>query len=302
MTVNEQLTLMGVFAHPDDEVFIGATLAKYSDRGVRTVLVTATRGEEGEILDPDLVPDEVRGRLGEIREAELRRSAEILGISQLYVLGFRDSGMAGTPANEDSRNFHNADPDDALERLVRIVRHEKPQVVITDDERGTYGHPDHLAAHRASVAAFDAASDPGLFPDAGPGPWQVQKLYYPAFSRTVFQRMRDLLRDRGIPWGPEGESEEWLNFTVDDDLITTHIDAMPYRSRVQDAMRAHRTQIPSDDPWLTLPDHVIAQLQLQDTFRRGRCLVTAPLPEDDLFAGIDPSRGLLSSTHAASGD
>src|SRR5438045_3975706 len=116
MTENQR-TLLAVFAHPDDEVWVGATMAKYADLGVRTVMVTSTLGEEGEIRDPDLDPDEARERLGEIREAELRRSAEILNIGEIHVLGFRDSGMAGTPANEDPRNFHNADPEEAVGRL-----------------------------------------------------------------------------------------------------------------------------------------------------------------------------------------
>src|SRR5947209_10964781 len=122
MHMDEPLTLMAVLAHPDDEVWLGASLAKYADEGVRTVLVTATLGEEGEIRDPDLDPEEARARLGEIREAELRRSGQILGISQLYILGYRDSGMAGTPANQDPRNFHNAALQDAVGRLVRIIR------------------------------------------------------------------------------------------------------------------------------------------------------------------------------------
>ena len=184
---HQGLTLMAVLAHPDDEVWVGATLAKYANLGTRTVLVTATLGEEGEIRDPDLDPDEARQRLGEIREAELRRSADIFGISQLYTLGFRDSGMAGTEANQDPRNFHNADPQEATGRLVRIIRQERPQVIVTDNERGSYGHPDHLAANRTTLAAFDAAGDATQYPDSGTVPWQPQKLYYTAFARIRLQ-------------------------------------------------------------------------------------------------------------------
>lgn len=196
----QDLTLMAVFAHPDDEVWTGAAMATYAKEGVRTVLVTATLGEEGEIHDPDLDPEEARGRLGEIRRAELDRSAAIFGIDTVHILGYRDSGMAGTPANENPANFHNADHEEAVGRLVRLIRQERPQVLITDNERGTYGHPDHIAAHRITVAAFDAAGDQSRFPEAGPA-WQPQKLYYTAFPRSSFVRMRDLMRERGCVVG-----------------------------------------------------------------------------------------------------
>jgi LmbE family N-acetylglucosaminyl deacetylase len=253
---------------------------------VRTVLVTATLGEEGLIRDPDLDQDEARPRLGEIRDQELRRSAEILKISQLYILGYRDSGMAGTPENDDPRNFHNADPQEALARLVRIVRRERPQVIVTDNERGTYGHPDHLAAHRTALAAFDAAADAERFPEDGLAPWQPLKLYYTAAARSDFERMGELAREYGISWGDEEESDEWLDFTVPDEVITTRVDSSPYRKLVRDAMRVHRTQIAPDDPWLNLPEELDRQLEQSDAFVRARSLVDASLPEDDLFAGI----------------
>src|SRR4029079_4506546 len=136
---------MAVHAHPDDEVvFTGGTLAQYGDRGVRTVLVTATGGEEGEIHDPDLVEEEARPRLREIRLGELRRGIEVLGISDLELLGYRDSGMVGTEPNARPDNFHNADMDEATQKLVALVRKFKPQVLITYDEFGAYGHPDHI--------------------------------------------------------------------------------------------------------------------------------------------------------------
>lgn len=296
----QNLTLMTVFAHPDDEVWTAATVAKYSDEGVHTVLVTCTRGEEGEIHDPDLDPEEARSRLGEIRESELRRSVQIIGISQLYLLGYRDSGMAGTPANEDSRNFQNADAAEAAGRLVGIIRRERPQVIITDNERGTYGHPDHLAAHQTTVAAFDAAGDPERFPDAGLA-WQPQKLYYTAFARSDFLRMREVMREHGSSWGGDEESDQEFDFTVSDDAITTRIDVLPYRSRTRDAMRAHRTQISADDPWLNFPEDLMAELQWRDTFIRARSLVEAALPETDLFAGLRESLEPVASNHAPGG-
>jgi mycothiol conjugate amidase Mca len=284
--MSDGLRLMAVFAHPDDEVWAGAALAKYGAEGVRTVLVTATLGEEGEIRDPDLDADAVRGRLGEIREAELRQAIEVFGIDALYILGFRDSGMAGTPANDDPRNFHNAEPEEAVGRLVGIIRRERPQVLITDNERGTYGHPDHIAAHRTTLAAFDAAGDEGRFPDAGRA-WQPLKLYYTAFARSSFVRMREVLREHGVSWGDEEQDiEELLDFTVPDEEVTTRVPIGRYLPLMRQAMLVHRTQIAPDDPFLTIPEELGAMVMGESTFTRARSLVDAPLPEDDLFAGV----------------
>lgn len=280
-------TLMAVFAHPDDEVWTGAAMAKYGREGVRTVLVTATRGEEGEIRDPDLDVEEARPRLADIREQELRASARIFGIDQLDFLGYRDSGMVGTEANAHPANFHNAPLEEATARLVRIIRRERPQVLITDNERGTYGHPDHIAAHRTTVAAFEAAGDPDRFPEAGAA-WQPQKLYYTAFPRSAFVRLRQMLDEHGLSWGDgEAEVEDALDFTVPDDQITTWIEIGPYLPLMRQSMRAHRTQITADDPFLNIPDEVALQVMHQATFTRARSRVEAPVPEHDLFAGLE---------------
>jgi mycothiol conjugate amidase Mca len=283
---DQSRALLAVFAHPDDEVWVGATLAKYADLGVRTIMVTATLGEEGEIRDPDLNPEEAKERLGEIREAELRRSAEILNVGQVYILGFRDSGMAGTPANEHPENFHNADPGEAVGRLVRIIRKERPQVVITDNERGTYGHPDHLAANRTALAAFEAAGDPSRFPEQGLEPWEPKKLYYAAFPHSDFVRLAQLMKERGIQWGSEEEAEEAVDFTTPDEEVTTRVEIGPYGPRVREAMQAHRTQIAQDDPFMSMPEDLMAEVFRANAFTRVRSLVEAALPEDDLFAGL----------------
>src|SRR5262245_7910064 len=143
--MTEPLTLMIVHAHPDDEVIgSGGTLARYSDEGVQTVLVTATLGEEGEIVVADLNTPEVKARLAEVRREELRRAAAILGITHQEFLGYRDSGMAGTPANDHPDCFHQADMEEATGRLVRLVRAYRPQVLVSYNEHGGYGHPDHI--------------------------------------------------------------------------------------------------------------------------------------------------------------
>src|SRR5579863_7374441 len=148
---------MAVHAHPDDECSNGGTLARYSAEGCNTVLVTCTNGEEGEIVDPDMDVETIKPRLGDVRLGELNAAVGVLGIRHLEVLGYRDSGMVGTPANDDPRSFNRADPDEATRRLVALMRRYRPHVVYTYDENGGYGHPDHLMAHRTTVAAFDAS-------------------------------------------------------------------------------------------------------------------------------------------------
>ena len=181
---------MSVHAHPDDEASKGAgTVARYATEGIRAALVCCTGGEEGEILNPAADTPEVRADLGAVRMAELRASVDAIGYAELYLLGYRDSGMAGTEANARADNFANAPLDEAVGKLVAVIRREQPQVLVTyGDERAFYEHPDHIRVHEISVVAFDAAGDADRFPDAG-APWQPSKLYYSGFS---FRRIRAL--------------------------------------------------------------------------------------------------------------
>lgn len=286
MTRHQPLTLMAVHAHPDDEVLAGGVMARASTEGIRTVLVTATRGEEGEIVAPELNTAEVRHRLGHIRTEELSRAADILGISELYFLGYRDSGMAGTATNENRHNFHNADMHEAVSRLVRLIRQTRPHVLITYDEKGTYGHPDHIAAHRITVAAFDAAGDPKRYPAQGLRPWQPLKLYYAAFGRSGMRRFMNLFVERGLPLPFEGRREAFESIAVPDERISARVDVGDFVLQKQAAMRAHRTQIPSEHPFLTMPDDVALEALGFETFIRERSLVPAPDFEDDLFSGV----------------
>jgi len=154
-------TLLAVHAHPDDESSKGAgTFARYADEGVRTVIVTCTGGEAGDILNPAMDNPGNLERMPELRRQELAKALEILDVSQHYFLGYRDSGMPDTETNKHPDAFANADLDEAVGRLVRIIREERPQVVLTYDENGGYPHPDHVRTHEVSVAAFDAAGDP----------------------------------------------------------------------------------------------------------------------------------------------
>src|SRR3982075_2914449 len=187
--------LLAVHAHPDDECLgRGGILARYGAEGVRTVLVTCTDGAVGEISDPALATPE---NLAEVRSKELDESVRILDVSRLVKLGYRDSGMAGTADNDNPASFNQANIDEAIERVVGVIRAEQPQVVVTYDGRGGYGHPDHIRAHQVAVAPFEAARDPNRFPAAVPaGP--PSRLYYSVVPRSAMLRFMERLREAGI--------------------------------------------------------------------------------------------------------
>lgn len=283
----QPLTLMAVHAHPDDECSTGGTLARYSAEGVTTILVTCTGGEEGEIVDPDMDVAELKPRLGDVRLGELNAAVGVLGITHLEMLGYRDSGMAGTPANEDPRSFNKADPDEAIRRLVKLIRHYQPHVLFTYAEDGGYGHPDHLMAHKITVAAFDAAADAGYAPEAGPA-WTPLKLYYHSWMiRSRFQALWYALRERGLPitYG-EPDAQEPPARGTPDEMLTTLIDVRPYTRARIDSLRAHRSQIKRESTFLNLPEDVEQEYLGTEGFIRVRTRVEAPDVEDDLFAGL----------------
>ena len=200
-------TLLAVHAHPDDESSKGAaTMARYADQGVRVVVVTCTGGEAGEILNPAMDKPGVLEQMPELRRQELAKALEILGVTAHHWLGYRDSGMADSETNSHPDAFANADLEEATGRLVALIRAERPQVVLTYDERGGYPHPDHIRTHEVSVAAFEAAGDPDRFPEAGP-PYQPLKLYYHAtFSRARLEMIHQGVVARGI----DSPFAEWL--------------------------------------------------------------------------------------------
>ena len=172
------LRVLSIHAHPDDEASKGAaTMAKYHDDGVRTVLVTCTGGEAGDILNPAADTEETRADLGGVRQRELEDAVRIIGYDALYLLGYHDSGMPDTETNARPDNFANADLDEATGRLVEIVRRERPHVIVGYARDRRYAHPDHVRVHEITVLAFERAADPEWYPDAG-APWQPLKLYY----------------------------------------------------------------------------------------------------------------------------
>ncbi|WP_026369130.1 N-acetyl-1-D-myo-inositol-2-amino-2-deoxy-alpha-D-glucopyranoside deacetylase [Kallotenue papyrolyticum] len=282
----EPLTLMIVHAHPDDEAIgTGGTLARYADEGVRTVLVTCTLGEEGEIVVPEWDTPDHHARLGEIRYEELRAAAALLGVQHLELLGYRDSGMMGRPSNAHPECFWQADLDEATARLVRLVRRYRPQVLVSYNEQGGYGHPDHLQAHRITVAAFDAAGDPRRYPEAG-RPWTPLKLYYISFRRALWLTVWQRMRERGLPT-PMDAADFDAGGYVDDPRTTTTIDVSRYLARKLEAIRVHRTQIRPDWSWLAVPEDLRDELLTCEHFIRVASRVPVPPGEEtDLFAGV----------------
>jgi len=292
------LCVLTVHAHPDDEASKGApTIAKYAAQGVRTVLVCCTGGEEGDLQNPalrepgqpcfGLTRDEEKARLVELRPAELARSAEIIGFDDVVMLGYRDSGMKDSPANEHPDCFHQADLDEAVGRLVRHIRTYRPQVLITyGDDHSGYPHPDHVRVHEISVLAHERAGDPAWYPEHGE-PWAPSKLYFTVWSRARLLAIHDaMLRLRGSsPY-----DERWLNRPSQDERITTRIDIGEYLYARTGALHAHATQIdPTESWWFGLSDAELAEVYPYEDWVLARSSVgpvDPPELETDLFAGI----------------
>ncbi len=282
--MTERRTLLAVHAHPDDEcIGTGGVLARYAAEGARTILVTCTDGAVGEISDPALAtPD----NLAEVRSRELDESVRILNVSRLVKLGYRDSGMAGTHDNDNPASFNQANFDEAVERVVKVMRAEQPQVVITYDERGGYGHPDHIRAHQVAVAAYAASGDQSRFPAAGPA-WAPTRLYYSVVPRSAMLRFIERLRAAGIetPFSrpdsdtaPEGADPP---FGVDDDKVTTSVDVSAYIAAKRAALEAHRTQMGPEQFFMKLPQELFAEAFGRESFQR--VAGSGPTPETDLF-------------------
>jgi N-acetyl-1-D-myo-inositol-2-amino-2-deoxy-alpha-D-glucopyranoside deacetylase len=283
-----------VHAHPDDETIgTGATMAKYAADGAHVCLVTCTLGEEGEVVVPHLahLAADKADALGQHRIGELADAMRALGVSDHRFLGgagrWRDSGMMGLPTNDDPACFWQADLDLAVGELVRVIREVRPQVVITYDENGGYGHPDHIQAHRVAVAGFDAAGDPARYPDAGE-PWSPTKLYYTAFPKSFLRLGYEALKELGeeAPFGVTSPDD--LPFGDPDEIVTTEIDAREHLDAKMAAMRAHATQIEVDGPFFALSNHVGHRAFGMEFYRavRGPVGRRGEDRETDLFDGV----------------
>jgi mycothiol S-conjugate amidase len=252
--------------------------------GVKTVLVCCTGGEEGDILNPAMDNDDVRSRLAEVRAQELDRAAEVIGYDHVVRLGYRDSGMPDSPANQHEECFAAADTDEAVGRLVAVIREHRPNVIVTysDDQQG-YMHPDHLKVHDITVPAFEAAGDPDRYPEAGE-PWQPQKLYYTVWSRARMVATHEKFQELGLE---SPFDQRWFDRPSQDDRITTQIEISEFGDVRRQALLAHATQIDPDSPfWFGLPPDVARTVHPYDDYVLARSLVDTDVPETDLFAGV----------------
>ncbi|HXZ62264.1 MAG TPA: mycothiol conjugate amidase Mca [Acidimicrobiales bacterium] len=282
----ERLCLLSVHAHPDDEASKGApTVARYHAEGVRTVLVCCTGGEEGDILNPAMDTPEVRADIGRIRMAELDAATEIIGYDETVLLGYRDSGMPDSEANENPDSFAQADIEEAVGKLVEVIRRERPQVVITyGDDQSEYPHPDHLRVHEISVLAFDSAGEPGRFPEAGP-PFAPSKLYYSVWSGERFRKIHEKFLELGLE---SPFDEKWLKRMTRTEPYTTTIDVEGYAHVRAEALKAHATQVdPNSKFWFGLPPEVLRDIHPVEEFRLAWSRVgPTDVTEDDLFAAV----------------
>ncbi|MQY25487.1 PIG-L family deacetylase [Nocardia aurantia] len=269
--MTDRPTIMAVHAHPDDEVIgTGGIFARYAAEGIRTVLVTCTNGEQGDApggIKPG-EPGHDESAVRALRLGELRESAAILGIEHVELLGYRDSGMDGWDANQDPGAFRNVPVEQAAARLADLMRHYRPQVVVTYDENGNYGHPDHIQANRIALAAA-AATD---IPD---------KLYYTAIPRESSREMFEGLKARGLV-----DFEPPEDFGTPMDRITTFVDVAAHVQRKVKALEAHGSQSDSV-PFLRMPFEFQQMIFATESFvRHFNRVDAAPAQETDLFAGL----------------
>ena len=273
--------LLGAFAHPDDEGIVSGALLQYSTSGVETGLVCATRGEVGEIADPALATPE---NLGQVREGEMRAAAEVLGVHNLWFLDYRDSGMAGTPENADARAFAQASAAEVVGKLVKIIREFRPQVIITFDESGAYGHPDHIAIYRYTTSAFHAAADAVQYPDLGPA-HSVSKLYYSSFPRSALQAIGEWMSTQNYEGSFSGLDPEKLG--MPDEQINVWLNVEPWREQKDRSRSMHRTQLDPNNLMAKIPEEIQRNWRSHERYQLAASRVGPDVPgENDLFARI----------------
>ena len=275
----QQLTLMAVHAHPDDESSsTGGVLARYSDEGVRTVLVTCTNGEYGD--GPEHVKPGQDGhdpeQVAKTRRAELELACEHLGVTHLEMLGYHDSGMPDWEFKDHGHVFCQVPLDESVGRLVELIERYRPDVIVTYDDNGGYNHPDHLRAHEVAVAAFESSRVPS-------------KLYFIARRRRDWQKLAAAMEAAGI------EIPSRMRNTPDPEMvkrmeevearITTSVDTTAVADRKRAALAAHASQL-DESWWVRLPPETVSEVFVEETFIRAEDRTGAPVPEDDLFSGL----------------
>lgn len=287
--MSAQKRLLLVHAHPDDETINnGITMAKYAQEGAKVTLVTCTRGEEGEVLVEELgnLASNRDDKLGEHREIELKNAMKLLGIEDYRFLGapdkkWRDSGMIGTPQNERSDVFWQANLEEVAQELVKIILETKPQVLITYDEFGGYGHPDHIKANQVAMKAADLAATQG---------WKISKIYWNTMPRSVIQNGIEKMKEVGSSFFG-AESADDLPFAKPDELVSTVIRGVEYVPQKLEAMKAHATQIAVDGPFFALSNNLGLSVWGDEYYTLVKGEKSEPFDSEgreiDLFAGIN---------------
>jgi N-acetyl-1-D-myo-inositol-2-amino-2-deoxy-alpha-D-glucopyranoside deacetylase len=286
--VSTEKRLLLVHAHPDDETINnGVTMAKYAAEGARVTLITCTRGEEGEVLVESLasLASNQEDKLGEHREIELANAMKYLGVRDFRFLGFptkswRDSGMMGSEQNNRKDVFWQADLDEAAKELVKVILEIKPQVLVTYDEIGGYGHPDHIKAHQVAMRAAELAENQG---------WKISKIYWNTMPKSVIQMGIDKMKEIGSNFFG-AESVDDLPFAKPDELVTTVINAPEFVSHKLAAMKAHETQISVDGPFFALSNNLGMSVWADEYYTLAKGERSAPYDENgreiDLFSGV----------------
>jgi N-acetyl-1-D-myo-inositol-2-amino-2-deoxy-alpha-D-glucopyranoside deacetylase len=281
----EGIRILLVHAHPDDETINnGATMAKYAAGGAGVTLITCTRGEEGEVLVPGLVhlASSDQDQLGTHREGELALAMKELGITDFRFLGaplvkFRDSGMMGTKPNNNPDVFWQADIETASQYLVEVIEEVKPHILITYDEFGGYGHPDHIQAHRIAMRASEIAN------------WQIQKIYWNTMPKSVLAQGIAKMKEIGSDFFG-AETVDDLPFAKDDSLVTTLVDGSKFVDSKLAAMKAHETQITLDGPFFALSNNLGLQIWGDEYYTLVKGEKSEPFDEQgretDLASGI----------------
>ncbi len=289
--------LLLVHAHPDDETTSsGVTMARYAAEGAQVTLVTCTLGEEGEVLVESLahLAAAQDDQLGPHRMTELAAAMEVLGVSDYRFLGgpgrWRDSGMMGEPSNDRADCFWRADLLEAAAELVAIIREVRPQVLVTYNEFGGYGHPDHIQAHRVAMYAYELASVPSFRPQLGPA-WQISKVYWAAIGKSFIQKGMDALVAAGGTGFFGVTNADDLPFVVADEDLTTMVDGLQFERAKMLALRKHASQITEDSPFFEMTELLGPGAMGYETFvlvagELGTASTDENGWESDLFDGI----------------
>jgi N-acetyl-1-D-myo-inositol-2-amino-2-deoxy-alpha-D-glucopyranoside deacetylase len=279
---NDKFTLLAVHAHPDDEsISTGGILAKYSAKGFRTVLAYGTRGEAGDILNPQFVSPKPGLNIKEIRAIELEAAVKVLAVGSVYFLGYRDSGMAGSPENHHPQAFAQADIQEATTRLVEIIRRVRPQIIVTYNEKGTYHHPDHIMANRVTLRAFQASADPQFEIGEVLGPWQPTKLYYTAIPLERIRRMHRIAKEQGEDPGFDPEV-----IGTREEKISASVDVRKYLSQKLEALNCHQSQMNPNSIIRRMSEEFREEVMGYEHFQCVYGCPAADTKETDLFEGL----------------